>query len=380
MARTGLYKSEIKQARDALLIKGVNPSVDAVRVQLGNTGSKTTIHKYLKELEEEGGEAGHHKTSISEVLQDMVARLAAQLQDEASERIRQIEALSAARDQQQLETSAAFSAEIEVLKNKLQQTDADWQQEKVAHALTRENLQKESIGRHTAEQQVTDLQRHLLENEAYKLSLEEKHSHAREALEHYRQSVKEQRDQDLRRHEQQVQQMQAEMRQLQQSLAVKQDEITRLNQSGGRLAADLLHAQSTINEQHNLLAQGEKKLGVLQVFEQQCLVLEAQLQHKDKDLEEQKNLADASSAQAGHLQQQLHKLKQDLHISQARLEAQHIVTTELRHFFDSIQKREEKKNQPNIEVKTDLEDSSDHLNGDAKRHAHSETGDNEKQN
>ncbi|WP_425612332.1 DNA-binding protein [Xanthomonas translucens] len=30
--------------------QGKHPSVDAVRVALGNTGSKTTIHRYLKEL------------------------------------------------------------------------------------------------------------------------------------------------------------------------------------------------------------------------------------------------------------------------------------------------------------------------------------------
>ena len=50
MARAGLYQSDIKKARDALLAQGRYPSVDAVRVALGNTGSKTTIHKYLKEL------------------------------------------------------------------------------------------------------------------------------------------------------------------------------------------------------------------------------------------------------------------------------------------------------------------------------------------
>jgi len=38
------------------IAKGVNPSIDSVRLQLGNTGSKTAIHRYMKELEEnEGG-------------------------------------------------------------------------------------------------------------------------------------------------------------------------------------------------------------------------------------------------------------------------------------------------------------------------------------
>ena len=51
MARSGLYKSDVQRARDSLRAEGKNPSVDAVRVALGNTGSKTTIHRYLKELE-----------------------------------------------------------------------------------------------------------------------------------------------------------------------------------------------------------------------------------------------------------------------------------------------------------------------------------------
>ena len=87
MARAGLYQSNIKKARDALLAQGRYPSVDAVRVALGNTGSKTTIHKYLKELETEDGGGDGKRTSVSEALQDLVERLAARLQQEAEERV-----------------------------------------------------------------------------------------------------------------------------------------------------------------------------------------------------------------------------------------------------------------------------------------------------
>ena len=86
MARTGLYKSEVKKARDYLLSQGKRPSVDALRIELGNTGSKTTIHKYLKELEEDDG-GQNPKASLSDALQDLVARLAAQLHEEADTKI-----------------------------------------------------------------------------------------------------------------------------------------------------------------------------------------------------------------------------------------------------------------------------------------------------
>ena len=76
MARGGLYKNDVQKARDALRAQGKHPSVDAVRVALGNTGSKTTIHRYLKELEEEEGQGFGAKVAVSEALQDLVGRLA----------------------------------------------------------------------------------------------------------------------------------------------------------------------------------------------------------------------------------------------------------------------------------------------------------------
>jgi chromosome segregation ATPase len=76
-------------------------------------------------------------------------------------------------------------------------------------------------------------------------SLEEKHGHAREALEHYRVSVKEQREQDQRRHEQQVQ---AEQRQLQQALAVKREEQIQAARETTRLFTDLTEARKHSNQ------------------------------------------------------------------------------------------------------------------------------------
>lgn len=102
--------------------------------------------------------------------------------------------------------------------------------------------------RHTAEQQILGLKERLAENEAHRVSLEDKHNHARQALEHYRQAAKEQREQEQRRHEHQVQQLQAELRQAQQTAAVKQEEVTKLNQEGAKLVVDLSHARLAVYE------------------------------------------------------------------------------------------------------------------------------------
>lgn len=67
-----------------------------------------------------------------------------------------------------------------------------------AHEQTRATLLTQAIAPHKSDEQVAGLKLRLLENEARRQSLEEKHTHWRDALEHYRQSVKEQRDRDQR--------------------------------------------------------------------------------------------------------------------------------------------------------------------------------------
>ena len=116
-------------------------------------------------------------------------RLAAQLQDEANVRIDEMRAQSAEKNSQHAEALAAMQKEVDVLSGQLQRSETTAHQEKDAHDRTREALQSETIVRHTLEQQVADLKERLAENKAHRQSIEEKHQHARDALEHFRQSV-----------------------------------------------------------------------------------------------------------------------------------------------------------------------------------------------
>jgi response regulator of citrate/malate metabolism len=68
MAHSGINKHQVKKAREALVANGVNLSIDDVRVELGNTGSKATIHLYLKELGDENSLNPGTKHAISETL------------------------------------------------------------------------------------------------------------------------------------------------------------------------------------------------------------------------------------------------------------------------------------------------------------------------
>ena len=333
MARTGLYKSEVKKARDALIAQGRHPSVDAVRVELGNTGSKSTIHKYLKELEAEYGGVDDRKASISEALHDLVARLAIQLEVEANERIGEVQMQSTEKECQLNASIAALNAANEALSEKLKVVEARSHSEVAAHARTAESLQRETIARHTLEQHVIDLKERLLENEAHRQSLEGKHIHAREALEHYRESVKEQRDQDIRRHEHQVQQLQGEIRYLQQSLVHKQNEITGLNQDGARLVAELSQLQKTLYDLQSVERKLNSEVESLKVATGRIPLLESDLSNKDVAITELKNQLSVISGQNNELKAQFHEQQLELAKSAAVLETQKTIMANLEQHF-----------------------------------------------
>ena len=86
MARTGLSKSQVRACREQLLADGRYPSVDAVRLALG-TGSKSTIHKYLKELGSEDAGAGIKREDTTRTLLGVVEQLADQLHGDAERRL-----------------------------------------------------------------------------------------------------------------------------------------------------------------------------------------------------------------------------------------------------------------------------------------------------
>ena len=86
MARTGITKTQVRTIRDRLLADGRHPSADAVRAALGDTGSKSTIHRYLKELaaeDETAAGADHPRDG----LHDLIEQLARHVQAETERRL-----------------------------------------------------------------------------------------------------------------------------------------------------------------------------------------------------------------------------------------------------------------------------------------------------
>jgi len=85
MARGGINKALVQKARSALLARGVHPSIDSVRVELGNTGSKTTISRYLQELEATDIRPQSDPKRLSDELSAFVDQLLKRLLEEASQ-------------------------------------------------------------------------------------------------------------------------------------------------------------------------------------------------------------------------------------------------------------------------------------------------------
>ena len=234
MARSGLYKSDIQKARDRLLAQGKHPSVDAMRVELGNTGSKSTIHRYLKELEEEEEQGLGAKVAVSDALQDLIGRLAGRLHEEAEAVVTQAQQRFEVQLQERTQALEQQQQEGTALSTQLQRTDAALQAERADHTATRQALAEATLLIGQLEERAAGLVTRLAENEAHARSLEEKHQHAREALEHYRTSVKEQREQEQRRHEHQVQELQVSLRQANETLTSKNHELLQLNRDNGQ--------------------------------------------------------------------------------------------------------------------------------------------------
>lgn len=288
MARGGVTKVLVKNARNAILARGENPSIDAVRIQLGSTGSKTTIHRYLKEIEDAERELNADSTPLSEQLVTFVSQLADQLNEEAHAAV--------AKDREQLgRERLAYQDQARQAESHIHQLESQCGQLTDQLQIAHQTLQQEQQQRQTIEienarllQANRDQDARLQDRAGQIRSLDEKHQHARDALEHYRQASKEQREQEQRRHESQVQQLQLEQRRLQQTLMIKQDELTQLNRDNARLLAEARQLQKDRHAQQQLLIQKTQALDTAQrsltgierkndALEQRCQALQEEV-------------------------------------------------------------------------------------------------------
>ena len=308
MARAGVYFSDVKEARDSLIAKGRRPSIDAVRAELGNTGSKTTIHKYLKELEEERVQG----QPVSDTIQALIMQLADQLKADADLVVREMrQQMASERGQHEQEnaTARASLAEAQQRHVALAEELSAVRQELNA---AQQRFQDERIARHIAEQRSGDLSERLVDAQRHQASLEDKYSQARDALQHFRSASKEQRDQEGRRHEHQVQSLQAQLRETQQSTAHKHEQLTQLNKEAAGLAAELGAVKQDLYSEKESGRSLSRKLEQLLAAESRAATAEAQAEASRTRATEARDALVKANALGNELRQQLARLEAQL--------------------------------------------------------------------
>ncbi|MFT2159853.1 DNA-binding protein [Pseudomonas putida] len=317
MARGGINKALVLKARNALMARGINPSIDAIRIELGNTGSKSTIHRYLQEIESSDVRPQADPNRLSDELTGLVEQLLKRLLEEGNE------ALSHARSQHEQELGVLHKR-IEYLEAEAQQKQREVDSRDAALGSLAEelkvcqsSLQVELTRNARISQSCTDLEVRVLEKDQQLKSLEEKHTHARDAMEHYRNAIKDQREQDHRRHETQLQQLQHELTQVQQTLVVRQDELTRLNRDNERLLSEARQNNRVSHQQHDTIRRMESDLGIANMASARAEGAKELLQEQLTLLKEER---EATKALNEETQVELAGLKEALSAARKELE------------------------------------------------------------
>jgi len=323
MARGGINKVIVQKAREALLARGENPSIDAVRVELGNTGSKTTIHRYLKELEVQDPRPQASGERLSDELSQLVAGLLGRLKEEGTEATKQAQL---AFDEQRAQLESALETHQANLVSLQRQYDIQTVTiEAQASELqtTHTSLQAELTRNARLSQNCADLQVRVQEKDEQIRSLEEKHLHARDALEHYRNAIKEQREQEQRRHEGQLQQVQVELRQLQQLQIIKQDELTRLNRDNERLLSEARQSAKAVTTRDDVIERLNGELNGMKTAVAKADGAKEMLQEQVVALRDEAKRLNSAIVQAGT---QANETNRQLHALRDELEALKVIT------------------------------------------------------
>lgn len=325
MARSGVYRTDVEKARRALLAQGKHPSIDLVRAALGNTGSRSTIHRFLKEIEAEDAAPQGTKVGVSDAIQTLIERLSVQLHEEADARIAEDRAASDAQVWEHDARAQTYQTEAAELRDALERADTTLATERASHQDTVGQLQQARVQLAQWEERLAAHERRSQEQDAHLASLEEKHRQARDALEHFRTASQEQRGREQRQHEQAMQALQVELRTSVDQLIVKNAELLQLNRDNGRLVEQSTHLQQALRnaERERDLARNEKE--ALSTLPAQVKALDLQAaQATAHAAAVQQSLANAE-ARLERMQAELHAAQLDQASTAAKLDGMQAV-------------------------------------------------------
>ena len=190
MARSGISKEEVRIARQSVLARGEHPSIDALRVELGNTGSKSTIHRLLKELDSE--QRGNPAAGLGEELAALVGQLAARLQRLARAAVAGERSELARQRQEQLQELQLARQRIADLQAQNQALAADLRESREQSSQAQQQKHQVELGNARLRQAAGDLEARLRERDGQIAALEERLKQARLGAEEQREELRRQ--------------------------------------------------------------------------------------------------------------------------------------------------------------------------------------------
>lgn len=242
MARAGILYSQVAKAATALAAAGANPTVDAVRAALGDTGSRSTIGPMLRQWRHEHqDQATAAAASLPADLLETVQAVHQRIEGRAQARI---DEAYAAHERERVEMAQQLASAREAGKALRAERDDLTSQLEAARDML-ERVQKE---RHEATTQVARLEadrdgqlQRLADRAAEITLLAGQLTSAREQFEHYQDAASAQRERDRSGYESRIAGLNLEVQQL----------ATRLQEQ--QLAVSVLQA-----EKHDLESRCEK--------------------------------------------------------------------------------------------------------------------------
>lgn len=120
---------------------------------------------------------------------------------------------------------------------------------------------------------------------------------------------------------------------MQQGLVVKQNEITRLNQEGARLVADVSLAQKALHDEQNRRRQLLVELDALRPVAQRVPLIESQLLDKSKQVDSLRTQFTEAVSRVEELQNQLQHQQLELATADGKIAMQQSLVEELRTFL-----------------------------------------------
>jgi len=317
MARGGINKALVLKARTALIARGKRPSIDAVRIELGNTGSKTTISRYLKEI---AMVPAASNLTVQERLRapilELIEQLIDQLKGEADATIEStLEELSLKKDQLQTNLNAEHSA-LELSESRRAAAEAALMELQANLQRMEDKLTKAVARGFELAGEMQELTAHLIEKDAQIASLQQSHEQTRHSLELFHEASKSQRDQLVSTHEQQLQNLYIELRGLHVEQLTKQDEIIRLNRDNERMLQEQNLLLKTSQHQEKQLRRVKEQHQALQIAYQQVMQAEARatadLAATHQTLLDATDACERAHAESQVLEVRLHRLNQPI--------------------------------------------------------------------